>query len=199
MLAGPAFNGLTPQTVKPMASSAVEATTPAPQGRLKGMPRSINASGATHKTPGNTTEGRISAIATKSDGTSSPNQSPTIRPKSTSPRPAQYIEPDSVSMTATVKIQTVLPPSASGLFGKLTSSPTSPGSTSSNSNKSIDREVSENGIVARSHYRELESMLEERREVWRKDPNNQHLSDYELNEGAKRIEFEEPEMKGLYR
>jgi len=185
-----------------MATSLAGTTTAAPQGRLKSMLRSINtrssAVPAAHRTPGIPT-GHTSTLSTKPDGTPSPNHPPTTRPKSTPPRPTHYISPDSASTTTTVKIQPVLSRSTSGPSGPPTSRPASPGSASSSSNESIDREVFENGIAARKHYRELESKLDIRREAWRKDPRNQHLSDYELNEGAKRIEFEDPEMQGLYR
>lgn len=77
----------------------------------------------------------------------------------------------------------------------------SPGSSSSSSNDSVEVDLAafQNGIAARKHYRVLESRLDMERERWRKDPKNQYLSDYELNEGAKRIDFEDEEMRALYR
>jgi hypothetical protein len=57
----------------------------------------------------------------------------------------------------------------------------------------------ENGIAARKHFRVLDKKLDELREEFRKDPRNQLLSDYELNQGAKGVELEDEEERLLYK
>jgi hypothetical protein len=63
---------------------------------------------------------------------------------------------------------------------------------------SIDVGSYENGIAARRYFRVLDAKCNVLRDAWRKDPKNAGLSDYDLNQGAKSIELEDPEEQKLY-
>ncbi|PVF96161.1 Pkinase-domain-containing protein [Serendipita vermifera] len=78
------------------------------------------------------------------------------------------------------------------------SKPVSPNSDASSGDSSIDEEF-ENRLAARQHYRVLDKKLDELRQAFRKDPINQALSDYDLNQGAKAVELEDEDERELYK
>jgi hypothetical protein len=63
---------------------------------------------------------------------------------------------------------------------------------------SIDVGSYNNGIAARKYFRVMDARLNVLRDSWRKDPKNAGLSDYDLNQGAKSIQFEDPGEQKLY-
>lgn len=175
------------------------------------MLHSLNARSSTNqpsRTPG-LPNGRVTNLRGISE-TTPPQAQTTSASSSTrvSPSDAPPVHPSVSSSTSTIKRSSSPPIGRPGLSrstsamsqtAALPGSPDSGSVSSEGGDFSLDMGSFENGIAARKHYRLLDSKLDLLREAYRKDPRHQGLSDYDLNQGAKSIELENPEERLLYK